>query len=237
MFSSCRVYNLKTLAQLFQTTEVALRFLMLSLLDKDIVRKKEFNSKSGKTKELYWANQDSNAKEIQKLTPTSNDIKTAQQQFTLLSQEYDNLCKELTVLTEQLGNDEINSRIHELEAKVQSLRNEQKECHARIEAFSMSASHRSNLNRGASSDKNELDNDPNHLIMRIQAMREQWQSRKIKCMDFVDQLADGMEKKPRDIIKLLDIETDEMASVIMPPKRTLTDAKISRSTGSQTIRK
>ena len=71
----------------------------------------------------------------------------------------------------------------------------------------------------------------------IQAMRDEWQSRKRKCMDFVDQLADGIDKKPREIIKLLDIETDEMEGVTMPPKRTIADAKITRAAVSQTIRK
>jgi hypothetical protein len=50
-------------------------------------------------------------------------------------------------------------------------------------------------------------------------MREEWKSRKQRCLDFVEQLADGMEKKPKDVIKLLDIETDEMERVVMPPKR------------------
>jgi hypothetical protein len=239
MFFSCRVYNLKTLAQVLQTTEVALRFLMLSLLDKDIVRKKEFNSKSGKTKELYWANQDSKAKELQKLIPTQHDIEIVQQQSKSLSHQYDNLCRELAILTEQLGNDEIDSRIHSLETTVQSFRNEQQECQERIEAFSagMSSSPHSNKNQGNSAVKNEMEKDPHRLVLRILAMREEWQSRKRKSMDFVDQLADGMEKKPRDIIKLLDIETDEMEGVTMPPKRTIADTKLNRSEVSQAIRK
>ena len=36
-------------------------------------------------------------------------------------------------------------------------------------------------------------------------------------MDFIDQLADGLEKKPKDVINILDIETDEMYKAVMPP--------------------
>jgi hypothetical protein len=49
-------------------------------------------------------------------------------------------------------------------------------------------------------------------------MRDEWKKRKDKCMDFIDQLADGMEKKPKDVVKLLDLETDEMEGVAMPAK-------------------
>jgi len=51
-------------------------------------------------------------------------------------------------------------------------------------------------------------------------MRAEWRERKAKTNDFVDQIADAMEKKPKDVVKLLDIETDEMAGVAgsMPPR-------------------
>jgi hypothetical protein len=59
---------------------------------------------------------------------------------------------------------------------------------------------------------------PNRLKLRINHMRGEWKKRKDMCMDFVDKLADGMEKKPKEIIKLLDIDTDEMNAAVMPPK-------------------
>eukprot|EP00536_Pseudo-nitzschia_multiseries_P007463 jgi/Psemu1/287135/fgenesh1_pg.176_\ len=51
---------------------------------------------------------------------------------------------------------------------------------------------------------------PLRLKKRINAMREEWKTRKRKCMDFVDQLADGLEKKVGDVVrKVLELETDE----------------------------
>ena len=37
-------------------------------------------------------------------------------------------------------------------------------------------------------------------------------------MDFVEQLADGLEKKVKDVVKLLELETDEAVGVKLPPK-------------------
>jgi hypothetical protein len=49
-------------------------------------------------------------------------------------------------------------------------------------------------------------------------MREEWKKRKEKMVEFVDQMADAMEKKPKDMIKLLDIETDESVGAVLPEK-------------------
>jgi hypothetical protein len=49
-------------------------------------------------------------------------------------------------------------------------------------------------------------------------MRDEWKDRKTKCRDFVDQLADGLEKPIKAVVKLLELETDEMEGVTVPPK-------------------
>ena len=50
-------------------------------------------------------------------------------------------------------------------------------------------------------------------------MRGEWKSRKQQCVEFVDQLADAMDKKRTQVINMLDIETDEKAGEKLPPKR------------------
>ena len=61
-------------------------------------------------------------------------------------------------------------------------------------------------------------NDPVRLKKRINAMRGEWRKRKETCSDFVEQMADAMEKKVKDVVKLLDVETDQMLGAVMPPK-------------------
>ena len=54
--------------------------------------------------------------------------------------------------------------------------------------------------------------------MRINYMRGEWKKRKEKCGDFIDQLADAMEKKPKDVMKTLELESDESCDAVLPPK-------------------
>jgi hypothetical protein len=57
---------------------------------------------------------------------------------------------------------------------------------------------------------------PRRLMIRINAMRNEWKTRRDKCTDAIDTLADALEKKPKEIVKMLDLETDEMAHATIP---------------------
>ena len=59
---------------------------------------------------------------------------------------------------------------------------------------------------------------PRRLKIEINEKRIEWKKRKEKCMDFVDQLSDAMEKKIKDTLKVLDLETDEAIGVKIPSK-------------------
>jgi hypothetical protein len=86
---------------------------MLSLLDKKIVIKKEFTSKAGKTKDLYWANQESRAKEVMKLIPDQQEMEEAQRELYALRRVDTEIAKEMTILHQQLSNDEIHAQLRE----------------------------------------------------------------------------------------------------------------------------
>jgi 26S proteasome regulatory subunit (ATPase 3-interacting protein) len=43
----------------------------------------------------------------------------------------------------------------------------------------------------------------------LERYRKAWQQRKRMVMDMVDNMAEGLEKKPRDVCGLLGLETDE----------------------------
>mmetsp|Transcript_3990 Transcript_3990/g.11695 ORF Transcript_3990/g.11695 Transcript_3990/m.11695 type:complete len:221 (-) Transcript_3990:18-680(-) len=47
--------------------------------------------------------------------------------------------------------------------------------------------------------------------------RSEWVKRKRLCMDMVHMIADGMEKRPKEVQKLIGIETDEDVQVTLPP--------------------
>jgi hypothetical protein len=225
MLFSCKVYNLKTLAQACQTTETVLQHLLLSLLDKKVVLQKEFASKSGKSKVLYWANQDSKAKEVMKLIPDAAEMQQAQQDLAALHKLNADNVKEMAILTQGLSNDEIEAQLLETEAATKESKEQLAAVRTRIQNFKnsgatsrpMIGSNRFQKPKSAA----QLDKErcPRRTKIRINAMRGEWKSRKQKCMDFVDQMADGMEKKPKQVVQLLDLETDEMEGITeMPPK-------------------
>lgn len=66
--------------------------------------------------------------------------------------------------------------------------------------------------------KKELPSDTRSLKLRINNMRSEWVKRKNKCMDFVGACADGMEKKPKECAKLMQIETDEEVGCKLPDR-------------------
>mmetsp|Transcript_17501 Transcript_17501/g.26493 ORF Transcript_17501/g.26493 Transcript_17501/m.26493 type:complete len:549 (+) Transcript_17501:244-1890(+) len=233
MLFSCKAYSLKTLASAVNSTENGLNHLMLSLLDKKIVFKKEFTSKSGKIREIYWSNQESNAKEVLKLIPDANEVVACKEELASLQKLEKDIAKDVAFLTQELSNEDIETQLLNLEAAVSKHKTEVAESHERIRRFK--SNHSSNeANRvgrfraiGPPKTPAQLAKErcPRRMKMRINALRANWKSRKEKCTDFIDQLSDGMEKKPRDIIKLLDLETDEMEGVKMPPKYVIDNRK------------
>ena len=223
MFFSCKPYTLKTLSQALQTTEAALHHVMLSLVDKQIVVKKEFASSGGRSKELYWANQESKAKEIQGLLVSPQEISAAREELQGLQREELEIQKQMAILALELSNPEIDNRLHAMEGNLVALRSSLVDIHNRIKTAKLQQQQSQKVvGPGVSNKKTPAqlakERCPRRIKIRINYMRDEWKKRKDKCMDFIDQLADGMEKKPKDVVKLLDLETDEMEGVAMPAK-------------------
>jgi hypothetical protein len=225
MFFSCKAYNLKSLAQSLSTTEIALQYLMLSLLDKNIVVKKDFTSKSGKTKEIYWANQESKAKEVMNLMPDAGEMEEASNELTSLQRLQSEIAQEMAILSQDLSNEEIDAQLHQMETEVTETKANLLALQTRIKNYQEGKRPVRPFGRLLQNQTTPAqmakENCPRRTAMRINFMRDEWKARKQKCMDFVERLADGMEKKPKDVIKLLEIETDEMERVTMPPKRVI----------------
>ena len=54
------------------------------------------------------------------------------------------------------------------------------------------------------------------MKIRINSMRKSWIDTKRKCMDFVENLADGLDKKTKETLNIVGIETDENEGVAIP---------------------
>lgn len=218
LFMSGKPYTVKMLAQQLQSTDSSIEFCLISLVDKGWVFKKEFASKS-RSKELFWANQDAKNKELMDslcLVPPQ-EIEQAQGELACLQREHTLLVNEITGITKAPSNTELNDQVQAMVKQVQELEQRLQETHARIRATESKPSKKpaTMLSNRKQSSKPQ---STKQIKKRINAMRLQWKTRKEKCMDFIEQLADGMEKKVKEVLNLLELETDEMVGVKIPPK-------------------
>lgn len=224
MLFSFKPFTLKTLAEALKTTDTALNMVMLSLIDKNLIIKKDFTSAKGRTKTLYWANHDSKTKEVAVAMASPEEIEATKLELDDLRQQQASLSSALAGFSGQISNEELTSQLAREEVELEALREQVEAAKVRIQAARAPPKQtKSILGRGPVKSAALLAREqcPRRTKMRINAMRVEWKKSKEKCMDFIELLADGMEKKPKDVIKLLEIETDEMEGVKMPPKHVL----------------
>jgi len=246
MFLSCRPYSLKELVQLMGKTasEASVNFCLLSLIDKQWVIKKEFRSGS-RTKELYWANQECRDKKLWAIDcmrfPDASEIREIRLDLATLQQHHKSVVREIEAVEATPSNERLSVLCQTTQEEVDDLSTRLEAMRGRISSKGgggagdrgrpVLGSQRGNLGGRGGANALLQRNKPFHakskpkkptplqLKKRINAMREQWIKRKRKCMDFVDALADGMEKKVKDVVrKVLELETDEEEGAVLPPK-------------------
>lgn len=205
VLTTMKPFTLKSLASELRTTDIALHHLMLSLIDKKCVRKKEVGSK--RKKDLYWVDIGNATKELygsglinREETESATNILNE-----CLSKE-SSIGKDIQGMTVEYSNGDLKSRLASEEELVVNFEKTLRETKERI-----GATH-STKDGGQSLTLNQIN-------IGINQARNEWKRRKEKCNDFIDNLADAMEKRPKDVNKLLDIETDEAMDVKIPPKR------------------
>jgi predicted transcriptional regulator len=222
MFMSCKPYTVKSLAQQMKTNESSVNFCMLSLTDKGWIVKKEFTSKGGRSKELYWANQTAKSKELYDALRIvlPHQMQAAQEELAQLQQDEKERSHQLAQLTDGPSNEELDTLLTSAQSEVSALKQKLEATQARVRQAT-ATDKPAPLKGGRKQPPAKKNNCPKRLKIRINQMRDEWRKRKNKCMDFIDQLADGMEKKVKDVVKLLELETDEEEGVKMPPKHNL----------------
>ena len=216
MLTSSRPYTLKSLAKTCNTTTEALNHAMLSFLDKQLVICKEFPSKKGE-KKLYWANPLSHselsgktavAKEMSKLLASENEMVDAKKMQHELNQKLRVIQEELQPMLAIQTMKELNDEISTEETQLQQLQLEMNAIRHRIETASKPKSQ--SVSRGRFKKPPSKPRTKSSLKRSINHYTAEYKKRKRTCMDFIDNLADAMEKKVKDTTKLLDLETDEM---------------------------
>ncbi len=225
ILTTMKPFTLKSLATELRTTDIALHHIMLSLLDKQVVRRKEVGKKV--KKELYWVDIENATKEMYgKQTFSREEALTTKEELNRVRAQESDLLREIQIVESEISNDELDRRLEEKEKNIQELQDRIKAAKDRISNTQDETStkipaggrHRFG-SRFQAKPKKPL--TKKQLQKNINYMRSEWKARKEKCVDFLDNLADAMEKKPKEINKLLGIETDEMTGVKLPPKQVI----------------
>ena len=223
MFMTGKPYTVKCLVQEMKgASESAIEFCFLSLVDKGWVVKKEFASKS-RSKELYWGNQECKNKELMDILDMvpPQQIHQATQELHQLQQQDAHASRELEMILQEPSNKELNAQLQQSEQQVQELERRLKETHERVRAASSLGRTAQPTRPGVGLGRKAMPTKPlssKRIKQKINDMRLQWKKRKEKCMDFVENMSEAMEKKPKEVVTLLQLETDEMVGVTMPPK-------------------
>ena len=212
-------YTLKGLAGELQSTDVALSHLMLSLLDKKIVYCKEFGKKV--KKEMYWVDLEKANKAIYGTDiPSASDMEKAKLELKAALEDEAKHVEVMKQMKSQLTNEELTLRLEEEERNVADLTSKIQEAKDRISGKVKVVEKPKLANRFSRfAPPPQKPKTKKQLNKEINNLRNEWKNRKEKCMDFVYNLSDAMEKKPKDVLKILDIETDEAQGVKIPPKK------------------
>jgi len=151
---------------------------------------------NGKNK-IYWFNQSLfkiKPKDASKLKAEVEDLQTQLGQVQ----------EENTECTKELRRLEATPPDSELEKTVAELEQTRSELSARLTAV-----------RSASVDITPAERQKQRQL--FMTYREAWLKRKRQCLDALGTISDAMEKKTKDMMSLVGIETDEDANAAVPP--------------------
>ncbi len=223
LLTTLRPFTLKTLANELRTTTLALSHLMLSLVDKGIVKKREWGKNN---KELYFIDVENATKEVygkdHKIDQKGKE--DAKMELQRLKIQEMIMFKEMETMNMQISNQELDKQLEEEEATVNDLRTRLNGAKVRVAGVTQKPKSIGRVapswnTSGMTQQKNQMTlQSASQVKIEFNFMRTEWKNRKQKCMDFIENLSDAMEKKPKEVIRLLDIETDESMKVKLPPK-------------------
>lgn len=222
ILTNLKPFTLKSLAAELKTTDVALHNLMLSLVDKGVVRRKEVGNKT--KKEIYWIDLEKAMKEFygnDAPSEKSHVIASAELKQSMMKEQ--EMQRIVSGMSTELTNEEIIAQLQHTNDEVSHLKKRLEDIKARIEGQAATVGVKKTVIGGKNNNIMKKPLTKVQVKTNINSMRMEWKSRKEKCVDFVENLADAMERKPKDIYKLLDIETDEMVGVKLPPKQKIHD--------------
>lgn len=205
MLNAFKPFTSNSLAKEMKANESSINFVLLSLIDKGLVLQKDFTSSKGRVKTLFWANHDGKAKEVsvtvadsamdlaereqaqRRMLELRNQVALVRAQHQQVLQMPSNADLSRQMETEEVAWLELQQRLQEIKARIQK--------------------------SGHDVSKERC---PVRLKQRINHLRREWLRRRVICTEFLEELSFGLEKKMKDVLQLIDIETDDMHGAVLP---------------------
>ncbi|GMH64162.1 hypothetical protein TrRE_jg7973 [Triparma retinervis] len=209
----CGPMNNTMIAERTRANKSVVDKLVQKFVDKKVIKKKKVGKEG--TKAVYYANQNHQDNKVEKVDVS--EIQASQAEFESLAAELRTVTAEIQSLKSQKKNSELDAEVKGMEDVVGALQKRVDLC--KKAASPTSAAKKKTLLGGKP--KKELPSDSKSLKSRINNMRAEWVKRKAKCADFVEMAADGMEKKPKEVMKVVGIDSDESEGVKVPEKYAL----------------
>mmetsp|Transcript_18633 Transcript_18633/g.42581 ORF Transcript_18633/g.42581 Transcript_18633/m.42581 type:complete len:280 (-) Transcript_18633:260-1099(-) len=231
LYISSQPFTISSLAEYAKQPDSTVQFTLLSLVDKKMVVKKDFERtrKDGSKviKTLYWCdvthksvkeaiekkgllssqstNEGDDASDAQMLrrNVTENDVRTCEAELKSWHKRGETIKKDISQLSAEPLNIKLDEALRKAEEELEEVRQ-------KVDKLKEEERQRR--------DAGEELPTPASVKKKINTMRLEWKNRKMLCTDFLERLAEGMEKKNKEIIKILDIVDDEMEGVKMPEK-------------------
>ncbi|KAL7536643.1 hypothetical protein ACHAXR_011038 [Thalassiosira sp. AJA248-18] len=154
-------------------------------------------------------------KELCKLLSTTQEIEEARKSHGQLEQQHRSILAELNPLLAIPTMQELDDQLSAEEHKLQQVQKEIQAVKDRMANTAAKASPAPRMSSGGGrfyKPPPTKPQSPTTLKRKINHMLGEYKTRKRKCMDFVEELSDAMEKKVKDVVgdKVLMLDTDEL---------------------------
>lgn len=136
----------------------------------------------------------------------------------VLEEEMDNLKKETEGYNQ--SNIQLKTSVKALEDEMKVLSTAMTDAELKIELERVQAANTSLEIKLSTFRSSKISVDPKKkekIQTNYKKFRKYFLERKRSCVGAIEQIADGMEKKPKDVITMMGIETDEEVGFVLPP--------------------
>ncbi|CAI5730572.1 unnamed protein product [Hyaloperonospora brassicae] len=184
-----------SLLNVFENMHRAIAKSSLTTLLDNLVAKKELVSKTYGKAKVYFVNQDNlPVPSEEERAALEEQIKTVTAECTGLEQQLKNAETALAGITSQVSDIELDTMLKQLDEEAAALEKK---------VATLDQQGRAPLSPGRK----------DALKRKFTQYRTAWVTRKRIAMDGINQIADGMEKRPKVVLGLVGLETDEEAGV------------------------